>query len=227
MTLSYDDNLSCIELNPPGSVSRTIIWLHGLGADGSDFVPIANELHLPANLGVRFLFPNAPIIPITINSGYEMRGWYDITSLNLQGKVDKVGIERSRIAIEKLICKEIANGIPSTHIILAGFSQGGALALTTGLRFASPLGGIMCLSGYLPLMEESIQTASPANKQVPIFMAHGTHDAIVPYIIGQSTCLLLEQFGFNTSWHAYPIEHNVCKEEVDDISQWVQAIKVG
>jgi phospholipase/carboxylesterase len=219
-----DNILDSIELNHGATTQYSLIWLHGLGADGNDFVPIVKELRLPHTLGIRFVFPHAPIIPITINNGYEMRAWYDIISLTRTGDVDETGIQQSYRQVSALIAKEMARGIPADHIILAGFSQGAAIAATTGLHYPEKLAGIIALSGYLPLGAKTLQQANPANKQIPIFMAHGSEDPVVPYFLGEAGYKLLEQAGYPVEWRAYPMQHSVCAEEVKDISQWVQRI---
>ena len=227
MSVEADSTLSCIEINPRDATKHTVILLHGLGADGSDFVPIVNELRLPNTLGVRFVFPSAPIMPITINNGYEMRAWYDIRSGNLQGEIDKTGIQRSAQLIHQLIKNEILNGIDSTNIVLAGFSQGGALALTVGLGFPEKLGGIIALSAYLPLMGEVLQTAAAANEHTPIFIGHGMEDVLVPYASGKAVSVALKQASYPVSWHSYPVEHSVCADEIEDVSRWLQGIWMG
>lgn len=227
MSVETDSTLSCIEINPRDETKHTVIWLHGLGADGSDFVPIVNELRLPNSMGMRFVFPSAPIIPITINNGYEMRAWYDISSGSLQGNVDKAGIHRSIKSIHQLIKNEILNGVKSTNIVLAGFSQGGAMALTVGLGFPEKLGGIIALSAYLPLMGEVLQAAAAANEHTPIFIGHGMEDVLVPYALGKSVSVALKQAGYSVSWHSYPVEHSVCGDEILDVGQWLQGLWMG
>ena len=216
------DELSCVEIDTSATVDKCVIWLHGLGADGNDFVPVVQELHLPLSLKVRFIFPHAPVMPVTINNGYEMPAWFDIYSLSLQTKTDRKGIERSVAAIENLIEKELARGIVSTDVILAGFSQGAAIALCTGLRYAKPLAGIIALSGYLPQAAEILAQPSEANRHTPIFLAHGTEDPIVPYALGQATCAALQQAGYPVTWRNYPIPHSVSGDEIKDISKWMQ-----
>lgn len=225
MSLKNENELSCIEINPHERAKRTIIWLHGLGADGSDFVPMAKELRLPNTMNVRFVFPSARIMPVTINNGYEMRAWYDLDATHLlQGKSDQAGIERSVAAVHQLIKNEMANGIESNNIILGGFSQGGAMALTAGLSFPSPLGGIACLSGYMPLMGETLKMASSANKHTSVFVGHGMEDTVVSYALGKAVSVTLKQAGYPVEWHSYAMAHSVCAEEVEDISAWVQGV---
>lgn len=212
-----------IEIEPTTTAKHSVIWLHGLGADGNDFAPIVAELKLADEHAVRFIFPHAPIMPITINNGYEMRAWYDIHSLSLDEKqVDKSGIAKSVAFVNELIAKEEKRGIASEHIILAGFSQGAVIALITGLQCRKPLGGILALSGYLPSSQEVIQNANPINRQIPIFLAHGTDDTIVPYALGKAANLALSNAGFPISWHSYAMPHSVCLLEIRDISQWLQ-----
>lgn len=213
-----------IELEPNTPARHTIIWLHGLGADGNDFVPIAPELQLPESLAVRFIFPHAPIMPITINGGYEMRAWYDIYYSSLERQVDEDGVAASRSLITELLSKEEARGIPSENIMLAGFSQGAAMSLTTGLRYQNKLGGIIALSGYLPTAIETITEATTVNKSTPIFIAHGTQDPIVPFTLGETTRDQLLQAGYSVTWRHYPMPHTVAIEEVQDISAWIKTV---
>lgn len=200
--------------------NHSIIWLHGLGADGEDFVPIAEEIHLPASM--RYIFPHAPKQPVTINGGFIMRSWYDIAETDIGAKQDAAGIRASQASIEKLIAQERARGVPAENIYLAGFSQGGAVALQTGLRHAERLGGILALSTYLPLAETLADEASSANRNTPIFMAHGRSDPIVPYALGQSSKALMQQQGYQVEWHEYPMPHSVCQAEVRDIEDWLK-----
>jgi phospholipase/carboxylesterase len=212
-------------ITEPVATHRTsIIWLHGLGADGNDFVPIVPELHLPGNLGVRFVFPHAPVRPVTINGGMAMRAWYDVRNMDLRREEDAAAIEESASIIEQYIATEVNAGIPSTQIILAGFSQGGAMALHTGLRYPSKLGGLLALSAYLPLPERFLNEASPANKTTPIMMCHGTYDQVIPVSAGKQSCDFLKQTGYTVNWHSYPMEHSVCLEEVQAIGAWLQSI---
>ena len=198
-----------------------IIWLHGLGADGHDFAPIVPELDLPATPGARFIFPHAPQQPVTINGGYVMRAWYDVLGMDLTVKQDQAGIENSARLIGQLIDEQISSGFSEEKIVLAGFSQGGAMALHIGLRSRYPLGGIMALSTYLPLASElPIGPAKP--DAPPIFMAHGQFDPVVPLHSGMKSKNLLESMGYNPVWKEYPMEHSVCGEEIGDISYWLQ-----
>src|SRR3990167_10276545 len=214
--------LHFIEIEPAVPAQHTIIWLHGLGADGNDFVPIVSELQLPPHHTIRFIFPHAPIMPVTLNNGYEMRAWYDIYSLNNNHRVDKKGIAQSVAAVTELIEAEITRGIPSKNILLAGFSQGAAIAITTGIRYPQTLAGIIALSGYLPLAEATLEQASHANRHIPIFIAHGTEDSVVPYFAGKAAETLLQQAGYAISWHSYPMPHSVCAEEIRDLAEWIK-----
>jgi phospholipase/carboxylesterase len=216
--------LSCIEVNPKVPATHSIIWMHGLGADANDFVPIVDELRLPDTLGVRFVFPNAPVMPITINSGYEMRAWYDIAGADLHGNIDQAGIRESATAVQALIQQELDRGIPSNHIILAGFSQGAAMALTVGLCYPKKLGGILALSGYLPLMDEVLIHASEANRQTPIFIGHGKEDFLVPHALSEAVYVALKDAHYQVGMHSYPMQHTVCLEEVRDIGEWLQKL---
>ncbi len=202
--------------------SHSIIWLHGLGADGEDFVPVAEEMTLPAT--VRYIFPHAPSSPVTINGGFIMRSWYDIAAADLDAQQDVRGIRASRAEIEKFIARERERGIPPENIFLAGFSQGGAIALHTGLRHADALGGILALSAYLPLAASLQAEASAAVKTTPIFMAHGRSDPIVPYALGKSSQEILLQQGYEVDWHEYAMPHSVCQEEVHDIEAWLRTV---
>ncbi len=198
---------------------HSIIWLHGLGADGQDFVPVADELELPA--AVRYLFPHAPRRPVTINGGFVMRAWYDIAQPSIDAQQDEAGIRESQAAVEALIAQEVARGIAPGNIFLAGFSQGGAIALHTALRHDVPLGGVLALSTYLPLIESVAQEVSANTRQTPIFMAHGLYDPIVPYALGASSRETLQELGCPVEWHEYPMQHSVCGEELRDIEAWL------
>ena len=208
------------------SPQHSIIWLHGLGADGEDFVPIAEEMSLP--VAMRYIFPHAPKQPVTINGGFIMRAWYDIAAAEIHAQQDAKGIRASQTEIEKLIAQEKLRGIAAENIFLAGFSQGGAIALQTGLRHAERLGGILALSTYLPLAETLADEASPYAKDTPVFMAHGRSDPIVPYALGKTSAEKLSTLGCPLEWHEYAMEHSVCMEEVEDIAAWLtQRLKNG
>jgi phospholipase/carboxylesterase len=216
-------NLECIEINPDVKSQMAVIWLHGLGADGHDFVDIVPQLHLPNDLPIKFIFPHAPERAVTINNGYIMRAWYDIKQLNgsLQEE-DEIGIRDSAKKINALIEREKSLGLPSNKIILAGFSQGGAMALHTGLRYPEKLAGIIALSSYLPLNKLLMQEKTAANQDVPIMMAHGTEDPLIPVIFAKASKDFLIQQGYQVAWHTYPMPHTVCAQEVNDIGQWLQ-----
>ena len=208
----------------PAAADAAVIWLHGLGADGNDFVPIVSELGLPASLHIRFLFPHAPVRPITINQGYRMRGWYDITSLDIANRDDEAGIIESSNYLGRLCDEQQAQGIASQRIVVAGFSQGGAIALYAGLRYPQPLGGIMALSTYLPMQQRLEQEAVDANRKTPVFMAHGQHDDVVAPRFGMQTRSLLQQQGYQLQWHDYAMGHSVCMEEISDIGDWLTTV---
>ena len=201
-----------------------MIWLHGLGADGNDFVPIVDELRLPATLPVRFVFPHAPMIPVTVNNGYVMRAWYDISFDGVDRRPDEGGIRASQVQIEELITREKSRGIGALRIVLAGFSQGGAITLQTGLRYPETLAGLMVLSSYLPLAAQVARERSPANAVTSIFMAHGTYDPVIPIALAQRSVAQLQELGYPADWHEYPMQHSVCAEEIGDISRWLQRV---
>ena len=216
--------LETIEIETTPQPAATIIWMHGLGADGNDFVPIVRELDLAGLPGIRFMFPHAPMRPVTINNGYVMRAWYDISFGDLEGrsrKADEAGVRESQRQIGDLILRENSRGIACDRIVLAGFSQGGAIALQTGLRYGEILAGVMALSTYLPLSETFAQEATAANAKTPVFMAHGTQDPVVPYAMGRTSCDALQSAGYAVNWQEYPMPHSVCIEEIRDISQWL------
>jgi phospholipase/carboxylesterase len=196
-----------------------MIWLHGLGADGEDFVGVAEQMELP--VAMRYIFPHAPKHPVTINGGFVMRSWYDIADVDIAAKQDDAGIRASQIEIEKFISAEKDRGIAAENIFLAGFSQGGAIALHTGLRHPARLGGILALSTYLPLADTLSQEVSLSAIKTPIFFAHGIHDPVVPYALGKMSADKLQQHGFNLDWHEYPMPHSVCTDEINDIERWL------
>ena len=217
--------LDTIEIETAPNPTVSIIWMHGLGADGNDFVPMVRELELTGMPSIRFVFPHAQMQPVTINNGYVMRAWYDVSLADLEGnsrRADEKGVRASQTAIGSLIEREIARGMASENIVLAGFSQGGAIALQTGLRWPQRLAGIMALSTYVPLAESLPQEAAAGNAKTPIFMAHGTHDPVVPYAMGSGSRELLGKMGYTVEWHDYPMQHAVCLEEVRDISAWLR-----
>jgi len=216
--------LPCIELETSPQPSAAVIWLHGLGADGNDFVPIVPELDLAGCPGIRFVFPSAPSMPVTVNGGYVMPAWYDILGRNLVDREDASGIQASASAIVKLIEREASRGIAYENIVLAGFSQGCAMVLQVGLRFPQKLAGIMALSGYLPLAMSLAIEKHSANQKTPIFMAHGEYDPVVPLERAQASCALLEKLGYSVSWNEYPMEHSVNHAELADISRFLQQV---
>lgn len=215
--------LPCVELEPTRPADAAVIWLHGLGADGNDFVPIVPELRLPAVHGVRFVFPHAPSIPVTLNGGFVMPAWYDIKSLDARGQ-DEAGIRRSDGEVRKLIARELERGIASERIVVAGFSQGGAIALFSGLRYERPLAGILALSTYLVAPDALSEEISEANRQVPILQAHGTLDPMVPYDKGLATRQWLTDNGWQVEAHDYPMAHQVCLEEIQAIGAWLRRV---
>lgn len=222
-----DALLETIEIETAPEPTASIIWMHGLGADGNDFVPLAHELDLAAASPVRFVFPHAPMQPVTINNGYVMRAWYDVRAGDLEGRsrqADENGVRASQVAIGRLIEREIGRGVAVERIVLAGFSQGGAVALQTGLRHPETLAGVLALSTYLPLAESFGAEATSANRDTPVFMAHGTHDGVVPYPMGARSRDLLVQNGYDVEWHEYPMPHSVCLEEIRDIGAWLQRV---
>ena len=212
-----------VVLEPATTADAAVIWLHGLGADGYDFVPIVDELRLPPTLAVRFIFPHARPRPVTINNGFVMRAWYDITGLGPDRKEDDAGIRESAGVVNGYIEQQNARGVATERIVIAGFSQGGAIALQASLRYPERLGGVMALSTYLPLRQTLATEAAPANRDVPILMCHGLRDQMVPATLGQASRDLLQSLGYQVEWQAYPMEHQVCMEEVLDISKWLQA----
>ena len=213
--------LEAVEINPPGTPRACIIWLHGLGADGHDFEPLIPQLGIVETLGVRVVLPHAPHRPVTINGGMEMPAWYDIRATDFQQGQDSTGIRESERQLRDLIQREVDGGIPAEHILLAGFSQGGAIVLYTGLRYPQPLAGLLALSTYVPLAETLKTEAVAANSQVPILMAHGMQDPVVPVKLALQSRDLLEQLGYKVSWHSYPMPHAVCPEEISDVRDWL------
>lgn len=224
MTILSTNYLPVIKLETGINVTHTVLWMHGLGANGNDFVPIVKELKLSPEVHVRFIFPHAPARPVTINNGFVMRAWYDICHSDLNSHEDKLGIRDSQKAIDALIEREILNGIASERIILAGFSQGGAMALHVGLRYEKKLAGIIALSCYLPLAETLSTEAHPANVSVPILMMHGIHDLIVPISQARMSRELLLAANYQVKWHEYTMEHSVCINQIEDISTWLNWI---
>jgi len=218
--------LETIEIETAPNPRASVIWLHGLGADGNDFAPIVPELGLGGLPGIRFIFPHAPMMPVTINNGYVMRAWYDVTPGDLEGRqrqADESGVRASQAAIGKLIARENQRGIAARDIVIAGFSQGGAIALQTGLRYPERLAGVMALSAYLPLADTLPAEAAAQNQDVPIFYAHGTYDPMIPLARATASRDRLVALGYPVQWHEYPMQHSVCPEELQAISAWLRA----
>lgn len=215
--------LPCVEIEPSGPARASIVWLHGLGADGHDFEAIIPALGLPDTLGMRFVFPHAPVQRVSLNAGMRMRAWYDIIP-DPAAPEDAAGIRASEQAVRALIEREAARGVPSERVIIAGFSQGGAIALQTAIRYPQRLAGVIALSTYLPLASTLPSEAQAVNIALPIFMAHGTEDGIVPYAAGARSRDLLEAQGYRVTWHSYPMAHSVCPEEVADIAAWLRDV---
>lgn len=212
----------CIERETGPDPSWTILWLHGLGADGNDFVPIVPELLRRGWPALRFVFPHAPVRPVTINNRVPMRAWYDIVDIDLANRADEAGVMESIAQVEALVAREVSRGTPRGRIILAGFSQGGAVTLAAGLRSREPLGGLVALSTYVPSSHDKARAAlvDGASRQ-PVFMAHGSQDPVVPFQAGQQGAALLRDLGFDVEWHAYPMPHSVCADEIRDLGDWL------
>lgn len=216
--------LPCIEIETAPNPSASVIWLHGLGADGNDFVPIIPQLHLSECPAIRFVFPSAPSIAVTVNGGYVMPAWYDITERDINAREDLAGIHKSAAAISELIEREASRGIAYDNIVLAGFSQGCAMSLQVGLRFPHRLAGIMALSGYLPLAKSLPSERSEANSQTPIFMAHGVWDAVIVPERAEASADILEKLGYQVDWNTYPMEHSLHPDELVDISRFLTMV---
>lgn len=221
---TMNESLETIEINPTEKADAVVIWLHGLGADGHDFEPIVPELALPVSARVRFVFPHAPKRPITINDGYVMRGWYDIVQTDIGARQDAEGIKISQRQLESLIAAEIATGIPAERIILAGFSQGGAIILQTGLRYPERLGGLMVLSSYVPLAETLEAERHVENQNTPVFMAHGRQDEIITHGFAEQSRDQLINLGYQVEWNSYSMPHGVLPEEIEDIGWWLRKV---
>lgn len=206
----------------------TVIWLHGLGADGHDFEPIVPELKLDGQTDLRFVFPHAPIRPVTINGGVPMRAWYDVISLERSGPQDEAGIRDSAASLEKLIEREHDRGLPYNHIVVAGFSQGGAIAMHTAMRFPERLGGLLALSTWMPLestiRDEVVQSVTSQPRDLPVLMAHGSFDPMLPIAAGKHARDIMQEAGFDVQWHDYPMAHAVCADEIGEIRQWLLKI---
>lgn len=217
-----DTALPFVEVNPTGEYDSVVIWLHGLGDSGNGFAPIVPELNLPADHKIRFVFPHAPIRPVTINNGMPMRAWYDIKSLDFESRADVSGVLESAAQVGALLENEVAKGIPSDKIVLAGFSQGGVIAYHLGTRLSTPLAGILALSTYMSEPDKLAEQSSEANKNTPIFVGHGQQDEVVPMFMGQAAHKVLVENGYQASWKDYLMQHNVCMQELNDISAWLQ-----
>ncbi|MGH8219584.1 MAG: alpha/beta hydrolase [Steroidobacteraceae bacterium] len=225
MTFLQQESDEAVILEPSSGIEplASVIWLHGLGADGHDFVPIVPELRLPEEIVPRFVFPHAPVRAVTINNGMRMRAWYDILGFSQGAAEDAPGIRESALLADRFVAKEREAGIESKRIVLAGFSQGGAIALHAGLRRTEALAGIMALSTYLPL-RSSLAEASGAGRDAPILMCHGRFDPVVPMVLGETSRDLLRQHGCQVEWKTYPMQHQVCPQEIADISAWLAQV---
>lgn len=216
--------LETIETTTGPNPKFSVIWLHGLGADGHDFAPIVPELVRKEWPALRFVFPHAPVMPITINNGHAMRAWYDIVSLDFSKvREDAAGVRRSIVEIETLVARERDRGVPAGRILLAGFSQGGAITLAAGVRREQPFLGLIALSTYLPLMAETAAEATPKGLATPVFMAHGSQDPVVPEAAGKRSAEHLRSLGMNIDWKRYPMPHSVCAQEINDLGDWMTA----
>jgi phospholipase/carboxylesterase len=213
-----------IIIEPSETADSSVIWLHGLGADGHDFEPVVAQLQPAATRGTRYIFPNAPVQPVTINGGAVMPAWYDILDAQIERRVDTAGVEQSAQVVNELIEAECGKGVRASRIVVAGFSQGGAIALHAGLRYPQRLAGIMALSTYLPIQEGTEAQASEANRDVPILLAHGSRDPVVPLASSEGSRVYLRSLGYSVQCNTYPMEHNVCAEELRDISCWLESV---
>lgn len=224
-TIVSSELLETVEYETGPSPSWSVVWLHGLGADGHDFAPLVPELVRKDWPALRFVFPHAPVRAVTINNGARMKAWYDIRDLDLAHRADQAGVDASVAQVNALIDREINRGIPASRILLAGFSQGGAIALAAGLRRKTALGGLIALSAYLPLDQQALSSLAeqvPAEAvDQPVFMAHGQHDPVVPYVGGASSAAVLGTLRFVVDWHEYPMAHQVCAEEISDLADWM------
>lgn len=212
---------SAVTVEPEQRASTAVVWLHGLGADGYDFLPIVPQLKLPAALPVRFVFPHAPVRPVTLNGGAPMRAWYDLLGLDRDAQQDEAGLRASAQLVNGLIDTQVAAGVARERIVLAGFSQGGALALHVGLRQRKSLAGIMALSAYLPLAARLGQELTAAGRATPVMLCHGSHDPVLALALGVQACELLRSQGLEVSWHEYPMAHEVCAAQIEDIARWL------
>ncbi|MBT0586799.1 alpha/beta hydrolase [Alteromonas oceanisediminis] len=217
-----EERLPFVDVPAQGTHRATVIWLHGLGDSGNGFAPIVPELKLPANAGVRFIFPHAPVRPVTINNGMPMRAWYDIKSLDFDSRADITGVEASAAQVEQLIDDEINAGISAENIIIAGFSQGGVIALHLATRSKTTFAGVLALSTYMAEPEKLADKHTQANINTPMLLCHGQQDEVVPLFLGHAAFKSLTSLGFKTDWKEYSMQHNVCAQEIQDISQWLR-----
>jgi phospholipase/carboxylesterase len=222
MTHRMQETADAVVLAPAMPASASVIWLHGLGADGHDFVPIVPELKLPPSPGVRFVFPHAAVRPVTLNMGMRMRAWYDIRTLTAEGRADEAGLRESVARVVGLIAAERTLGIAPGRIVIAGFSQGGAVALHAALRHPEPLAGVLALSCYLPLQATLAAEATEANRPTPILMCHGTQDPVLPIPLGLMARDWLRAAGYRVDWKEYPMQHQVCLPEIQDVAAWLR-----
>ena len=218
------DRLPAVEINPGSEVKSSIIWLHGLGASGHDFEAIVPELNVPEAMGLRFVFPHAPEMPVTINGGHVMPAWYDIAIPEFFQQEDEVGIRASAQLLEDMIAYEIEQGVPENKIILAGFSQGGAIALHAGLRYGGQLAGILALSTYLPLRDSVQYEQSQTSRSIPIMIMHGTEDTVVPVVQAEQSHDLMKKLGYQVEWCSYNMPHTVCVEQINDVADWIKKV---
>ena len=216
--------LPAVEIETAANPDSSVIWLHGLGDDGHGWSQVVPALGLPASMRARFLFPHAPKMPVAINNNFVMPAWYDIRDANLAERADIAGVQRSQAALEALVARENTRGVADARIVLAGFSQGGAIALYTGLRYPRRLGGIVALSTYLIDADRLAAEASPANRDIPIFMGHGTHDPVVRYAWGEASQRALAAAGWRVEWHAYPMEHSAVMEEIAEVGRFLSRV---
>ncbi len=217
-----DSKQNAVIIEPLSTHKASVIWLHGLGADGHDFVPVVPELHLPDILGIRFIFPHAPVRPVTINGGMSMRAWYDVRQTDLSKQEDAESIEDSARIVNSYIKEELASGISADKIVIAGFSQGGAIILFAGLRYPERLAGLLALSAYLPLPDRLADEAHAENAKIPVMMLHGIFDPVIPVYLGKRSCDFLQQAGYPVEWRTYAMQHAVCPQEIRDISLWLK-----
>ena len=214
--------LETVEINSGPNPSSAVIWLHGLGADGHDFEPLVPHLAWPGAPAIRYVFPHAPVRPVTVNGGMPMRAWYDILSMDSERGHDRAGIEQSISQVEALLKRECDRGIPANKIFLAGFSQGGAIALQLGLSYPQKLAGLIILSSYLLFDNDLENRLHEANRHTAMFVGHGTQDPMVPFSMGQAVDHRLQSLAYPVEWHSYPMPHAVCQEEIDDIAAWLK-----